>query len=205
MGRKSVPLVSIFERKYFQSIFVYTIHTLKLNSCLPALNTWNLLSALLLMLRDVQRRDEFCVTLCRCLYGFLPPERHNELANYVCEHANIYISNPHHAELAYFDNERGAIEFYESDKLPLVSVSGAVQLIQTAAVKSYLSTLRTYLSAPANTPFLIVGPTGAAKTLLLQQAVQEYAGYDLIVINCSMQLTPTYILHCLKQVALVWP
>ncbi|XP_028896482.2 cytoplasmic dynein 2 heavy chain 1 [Zeugodacus cucurbitae] len=167
--------------------------------CLPALNTWNLLSALLLISRDVQRRDEFCVTLCRALYGFLPTERHNELANYVYERANLYINNPNHAELSYFDKARDAIEFYESDNLPIVSASGAVQLIQTAAVKSYLSTLRSYLSAAASTPFLIVGPTGAAKTLLLQQAVQEYAGYDLIVINCSMQLTPAYILHCLKQ------
>lgn len=154
------------------------------------------------MLHNVQRRDEFSIKLCCALYGFLPPERHNELANYVFECANIYISNPNHAELAYFENKRGAIEFYASENQPLVGVSGAVQLIQTAAVKSYLSTLRTYLSAPVNTPFLIVGPTGAAKTLLLQQAVQEYAGYDLIVINCSMQLIPAYVLHCLKQVAL---
>ncbi|XP_053958646.1 cytoplasmic dynein 2 heavy chain 1 [Anastrepha ludens] len=171
--------------------------------CLPALNRWTLLRALLLRLRAVQSRDEFCVTLCRALYGFLPPERHNELANFIFERANIYISNPNHAEFAHFNNERGTIEFYESDALPppigANGISSGVQLIQTATVKSYLNTLHTYLSAPTNTPFLIVGPTGAAKTLLLLQAVQEYAGYDLIVINCSMQLTPAYILHCLKQ------
>ncbi|CAD6999081.1 unnamed protein product [Ceratitis capitata] len=167
--------------------------------CLPALNTWTLLRALLLRLRTVQSREEFSVTLCRSLYGFLPPERHNEFANFIYERANIYTSNPNRAELAYFNSERGTIEFYESDNLPLMNASDGVQLIQTAAVKSYLSTLHNYLSAPVNTPFLIVGPTGAAKTLLLLQAVQEYAGYDLIVINCSMQLTPAYILHCLKQ------
>ncbi|XP_067623203.1 cytoplasmic dynein 2 heavy chain 1-like [Eurosta solidaginis] len=173
--------------------------------CLPALNRWTLLRALLLQLRSVQNRDEFCITLSRTLYGFLPPERHNELANFIFQHANIYISNPNHAELAYFNSERGSIDVYESDALSAITAgfgAGAslgVQLIQTASVKSYLSILHTYLSAASNTPFLIVGPTGSAKTLLLQHAVQEYAGYDLIIINCSTQLTPTYILHCLKQ------
>ncbi|XP_017471893.1 PREDICTED: cytoplasmic dynein 2 heavy chain 1-like [Rhagoletis zephyria] len=172
------------------------------SSSLPPLNTWKLLRALLLRLSAVQSRDEFCVTLCRTLYGFLPPERHNELANFIFERANIHISNPNRAELAYFNNELNTIEFYESDALPLFDaneLNGGMQLLQTAAVKSYLSTLRTYLSASANTPFLIVGPTGSAKTLLLMQAVQEYAGYNIIIVNCSTQLTTAYILHCLKQ------
>uniref|UniRef100_A0A1B0A9K8 Uncharacterized protein n=1 Tax=Glossina pallidipes TaxID=7398 RepID=A0A1B0A9K8_GLOPL len=33
----------------------------------------------------------------------------------------------------------------------------------------------------------------------MRYAVQEMNGYDLVVINCSGQMTPAYVLHCIKQ------
>lgn len=40
-------------------------------------------------------------------------------------------------------------------------------------------------------------------SLLLRNVVNDISGYDLVTINCSSQLTASYVLYKLKQVALV--
>uniref|UniRef100_A0A1A9WMF6 Dynein heavy chain, cytoplasmic n=1 Tax=Glossina brevipalpis TaxID=37001 RepID=A0A1A9WMF6_9MUSC len=145
----------------------------------------------------IQSREEFTVNACQAALGFLPNERHNEFANWLFEKANIYITpNANHkAEMCYFSKANNSIQIYESDE----QHSEHEALVQTAAVKMYLDNIRVLLEAPASNSFLLVGPPGAAKTLLMRYAVQEMNGYDLLIINCSAQMTPAYVLHCLKQ------
>lgn len=162
-----------------------------------------MLRALLLKLQtqhnnnfNIQNREEFTVAACHAAFEFLPIERHNEFANWLYEKAGLYVPNPNHSELIYYNKSRNSLDIYETD----IGGAGGGELIETASIKMYLQQLKGFLEAPCTTPFLIVGPAGAAKTLLIEQAVQEMSGYELVTINCSTQLTPAYIIHCLKQV-----
>lgn len=162
-----------------------------------------MLRALLLKLQaghdnnfNIQNREEFTAAACQAAFEFLPIERHNEFANWLYEKAALYIPNPNQAELMFYNKSKNSLDVYETD-----IGSGGGELIETASVKMYLNQLKGFLEAPYTTPFLIVGPAGAAKTLLIQQAVQDISGYELLTINCSTQLTPAYIIHCLRQVS----
>lgn len=148
-------------------------------------------------MNHIQSKEEFCICLLRSISGFLAVEKHNDFANYIFELCNVYISNPSKADLTYYNPERDAIEFFESD---FAFDNSQSQLIRTDRVKSYLEVLRVFLEAPCSKSFLIAGPSGCGKTLLIQEAITEHSGYELHVINCSKQLTPAYILHTLKQV-----
>ncbi|XP_061401208.1 cytoplasmic dynein 2 heavy chain 1, partial [Musca vetustissima] len=170
------------------------------HSTLPCLTRSWMLRALLLKLGDyaaaaIQNRDAFTVAACQAAMEFLPAERHNEFANWFYEKANLYVTNPNQAELMFYNESRNSVDIYEAGES-----SDFGELVQTAAVKMYLHQLKGFLEAPnATTPFLIVGPPGSAKTLLIEHAVDDMSGYDLVIINCSTQLTPSYIIHSIKQ------
>ncbi|XP_030382925.1 cytoplasmic dynein 2 heavy chain 1 [Scaptodrosophila lebanonensis] len=164
---------------------------------IPGIGRSSLLHALLLQLHGTQTIEEFGAAMLRALLGFVTNERHQEFAQFVLQRANLYIANPNHAELTYYDKRRGALDQYAVGSIEPASTGG--QLIETAAVKSYLGILDTLLDTCTLAPFLLIGPSGSGKTLLLQQAVQEHSGYQLATVNCSTQLAPTYLLNTLRQ------
>lgn len=135
------------------------------------------------------------------MLSYIPIDMQNSFANEMLEMANIYVPNSSKAEFLYFNSPRDTVEIYETDYNNQTFGNG-VHLILTGQAKAYLDSLRNFLEGSCN-PFIIVGPSGSGKTILLQQASSELSGYQLIVVNCSRQLTPNYILHCLKQVSSV--
>lgn len=173
---------------------------------MPCLTRSRMLRALLLKLRgaghdnnfNIQSREEFTVAACHAAFEFLPNERHNEFANWLYDKAGgIFISNPNHADLIFYNRNKVTVDVYDEAS---ITNGDEGELIETASVKMYLQQLYGFLEAPTNTPFIIVGPAGVAKTLLIEHAVHELSGYELITINCTTQLTPAYVIHCLKQV-----
>lgn len=169
-----------------------------IRSHLPGINRIHFLHSLLLQVHGSKSLEEYGAATLRALFGYMPNDRQREFAQLFLKHANLYIPNPNHAELTHYDSRRNALEQYPLDVLETPEKGS--QLVVTAYVKSYLEILETLLSAQGNRlpPFMLIGPSGAGKTLLLQRAVMENSGYQLVTINCSTQLTPSYILHTLR-------
>ncbi|XP_002132927.3 cytoplasmic dynein 2 heavy chain 1 [Drosophila pseudoobscura] len=167
-------------------------------SQLPGISRANLMRSLLLQLHGSQFLEEYGAATLRALFGYVPNDRQGEFAQLVLKHANLYVAQPNHADLSYYDRQRAALDQYAVDLVE--RPENGSHLIVTAYVKSYMGILETLLKAPGNRtpPFMLVGPSGAGKTLLLQQAVLEHSGYQLATINCSTQLTPGYVLHTLR-------
>lgn len=165
---------------------------------MPGISQVSLLRSLLLQLHNSQSIEEYGAATLRALLGYIPSERQSEFAQLVLQRANIYVAQPNHAELSYFESQRNALEQYAVGVIEPPERDS--QLIVTAYVKSYLNIIRSLLVMPAGkaSPFMLVGPSGAGKTLLLQQAMLEYSGYQLASINCSTQLTAAYVLHTLR-------
>lgn len=179
---------------YFDEIFQYAYSWLAKETTITQDYSKNNLALICLKnMNNIVSKDKFCVKLIMCLQGYLPSEIHNDFAMTVFEYAKIYISNPNKSELAFYNESRDAVEFYESEN----SNSQSQQLLHTAQIKVYLDVIKMFLENL--TPFIICGPSAAAKSLLIEEAVKEFSGYQLVDIHCSMQLTPSYILHILKQ------
>ncbi|KAH8278084.1 hypothetical protein KR026_009737 [Drosophila bipectinata] len=188
-------------QNYVDGNFQYAVNWLEsqgLLSHLPGINRIHFLHSLLLQVHGSKSLEEYGAATLRALFGYMPNDRQREFAQLFLKHANLYIPNPNHAELTHYDSRRNALEQYPLDVLETPEKGS--QLVVTAYVKSYLEILETLLSAQGNRlpPFMLIGPSGAGKTLLLQRAVMENSGYQLITINCSTQLTPSYILHALR-------
>ncbi|KAH8413035.1 hypothetical protein KR009_007595, partial [Drosophila setifemur] len=188
-------------QNYVDGNFQYAVNWLEsqgLLSHLPGINRVHFLHSLLLQVHGSKSLEEYGAATLRALFGYIPSDRQREFAQLILNHANLYIPNPNHAELTHFDNQRNALEQYPVDMMETPEKGS--QLIVTAYVKSYLEILETLLRTQGNRipPIMLIGPSGAGKTLLLQKAVMENSGYQLVTINCSAQLTPSYILHSLR-------
>ncbi|KAJ6628053.1 Cytoplasmic dynein 2 heavy chain 1, partial [Pseudolycoriella hygida] len=150
-------------------------------------------------------REEFCVGLARGLGSTLQHADRNEFCLNILESADIYVPNKNEADLCCFNAFQNKIEYYstdlaaESDQMNKVSS----MLIKTAHMKMFSDVVRQFMKNQSNSPFLIIGPSGCGKSLLVQTVSSEYSGTQLIVINCSGQLTAESVLHALQQNCLI--
>lgn len=76
-------------------------------------------------------------------------------------------------------------------------------LFQNSSVKSISDTLRILMKSDSFSPFMLIGPHGIGKTLMISSVVAEMSGYQLIVINCSAQLSTHQVLTSIKEACLV--
>ncbi|XP_017012255.3 cytoplasmic dynein 2 heavy chain 1 [Drosophila takahashii] len=188
-------------QNYVDDNFQYAVDWVEsqhLLSNLPGINRAHLVRSLLLQLHGSQFLEEYGAATLRALFGYIPNDRQREFAQLILKRANLYIANPNYAELTYYDSRRNSLEQYPVDAMELPEKGSS--LIITSYMKSYMDTLEVLLNAQGNRipPFMLIGPSGSGKTLLLQRAVLENSGYQLATINCSTQLTPSYILHTLR-------
>ncbi|KAH8376856.1 hypothetical protein KR093_001749 [Drosophila rubida] len=174
------------------------LQTEQVLSQMPGISEASLVRSLLLQLHNSQSLEEYGAATLRALLGYVPSERQREFAQLVLQRANVYVAQPNHAELSYFEPQRNALEQYAVGVIEPPEQDS--QLIVTAYVKCYLNAIGSLLELPAGkaAPFMLVGPSGAGKTLLLEQALLEHSGYQLASINCSTQLTAGYVLHTLR-------
>lgn len=179
---------------YFDEIFQYAYSWLSKETTVTQDFSKNNLALICMKnMSNIVSKDKFCVKLISCLMGYLPPEIHNDFAMAVYEYAKIYLSNPNKSELTYYNESRDGVEFYETDSSPQLNES----LLRTAQIKTYLDTVRMFLEN--DVAFLVCGPSAAAKSMLIEEVVKDFSGFELVNIHCSTQLTPSYILHILKQ------
>lgn len=98
------------------------------------------------------------------------------------------------------------MDTYSTDDMTSLSVNNndfKTILFKTASVKSSCDLMRNIFKNPEGPSFLICGPNGNAKSLLIDSIVTEFTGYQLVTIKCSAQLNASQVLNILKQNCLV--
>lgn len=125
----------------------------------------------------------------------------------ILDQFNVYTSNPNHAEYLYFNKFRNIVDTYSSDDIAYASTSNVhtytTTLFKTASVKSSCDLIRNILKNPERPSFILSGPSGNGKSLMINSIVSEFSGYQLVTINCSAQLNANQVLQILKQNCLV--
>jgi len=76
-------------------------------------------------------------------------------------------------------------------------------VILTPAVQQCLSVFRPWLNGDNMQPFLLVGPDGGGKELLLRYSFEQLRSAHVTIIHCSAQTSATHIIQKLNQVCMV--
>lgn len=110
------------------------------------------------------------------------------------------------AEYLYYNKFRNLTDTYTTDDIAdstFADQSYQTILFKTASVKSNCDLLRSILKNNDRPPFVIVGPNGTGKNLIINSVVSEFSGYQLVTVNCSAQLSANQVLNILKANCLV--
>lgn len=191
-------LLEMLFDKYFSIIFARLSQVSKLFKIVQPLSVCR---AILSSLPDsISSSDEFVVEMIKACNLYIQPNDRNKFTNTILDEFNIYITNVNHAEFIYYNKFRNQIETHSSEEIQHDSEN---ILFQTSSVKTTNDTLRTLLKSETLTPFILIAPHGNGKTLMISSIVAEMSGYQLIVVDCSAQLSTSQVLSCIKEACLV--
>ncbi|XP_028817493.1 cytoplasmic dynein 2 heavy chain 1 isoform X3 [Denticeps clupeoides] len=153
-------------------------------------------------------RGQFVVSLIRGLGGNLGLKSRQEFAKEVLSWARESPPDPRKPLDTYFDAESGRLMAYQLERSEQLSVEDfsslqCLPVIQTADMQRGLDYFRQWLCSDHRQPFLLVGPEGCGKGMLLRYAFSRLRSTQVAVVHCSAQTSSRHVLQKLTQTCMV--
>ena len=76
-------------------------------------------------------------------------------------------------------------------------------MVQTSDVKGILATLMHWLDPEVQQPFILVGPEGSGKSMMLKDCFKQLRNTNVAIVHCSAHITPQHVIQKLAQMCLV--
>ncbi|XP_059389924.1 dynein cytoplasmic 2 heavy chain 1 isoform X4 [Carassius carassius] len=159
-------------------------------------------------LRGVRERGQFVVGLIRGLGGNLPLKCRQEFAKEVLSWARESPPDPRKPLDTYYDSASGRLCVYELQRGDGVCVDDLsnphnLPVIHTPDTQRGLDLFTPWLSSNHRQPFLLVGPEGCGKGMLLRCAFSQLRSTQVAVVHCSAQTSSRHVLQKLSHTCLV--
>ncbi|XP_075347137.1 cytoplasmic dynein 2 heavy chain 1 isoform X3 [Mycteria americana] len=108
----------------------------------------------------------------------------------------------------YYDTDSGQLMLYQLKKPENLTADDfsnlqTLPVIQTPDMQRDLDYFRTWLDFNNKQPFLLVGPEGCGKGMLLHYAFSQLRSTQIATIHCSAQTTSQHLLQKLSQTCIV--
>ncbi|XP_058067024.1 cytoplasmic dynein 2 heavy chain 1 [Anopheles bellator] len=168
-------------------------------------------SAVVALDAGARNPEQFCAGLLCGLNGAVADGAKGALSAEVYRWADVPMADGAGVapEYHHYNGFRELLEPYGADDITGATIDerdGYVPaLVRTPPIKLAGDLLRRVMGAPHERPVaaLLVGPSGNGKSLLLQAIVGEFAGYQLVTVSCSAQLTAASVLCALRRHSLL--
>ncbi|XP_044933442.1 cytoplasmic dynein 2 heavy chain 1 isoform X4 [Mustela putorius furo] len=159
-------------------------------------------------LRGCQNHDQFIISLIRGLGGNLNMKSRLEFTKEVFNWARESPPDPHKPMDTYYDSGRGRLASYVLKKPENLTADDfsngqTLPVIQIPDMQRGLDHFRPWLSSDTKQPFILVGPEGCGKGMLLQYAFSQLRSTQIATIHCSAQTTSRHLLQKLSQTCMV--
>ncbi|KFP28061.1 Cytoplasmic dynein 2 heavy chain 1, partial [Colius striatus] len=153
-------------------------------------------------------RGQFIINLLRGLGGNLNMKSRQEFAKEVFSWARESPPDPRKPLDTYFDSDTGQLMPYQlkkPDNLTADDFSNlqTLPVIQTPDMQRGLDYFRPWLELNNKQPFLLVGPEGCGKGMLLHYAFSQLRSTQIATVHCSAQTTSQHLLQKLSQTCIV--
>ncbi|XP_057206860.1 cytoplasmic dynein 2 heavy chain 1 isoform X3 [Triplophysa rosa] len=159
-------------------------------------------------LRGVTERGQFVVGLIRGLGGNLSLRCRQEFAKEVLSWARETPPDPRKPLDTYYDPASGRLCVYELQRGEGVCVEDLnnpqnLPVIHTPDMQRGLDLFTPWLSSNHRQPFLLVGPEGCGKGMLLRCAFSQLRSTQVAVVHCSAQTSSRHVLQKLSHTCLI--
>ncbi|PAA68244.1 hypothetical protein BOX15_Mlig013490g1 [Macrostomum lignano] len=201
---KDRELLSAYIEDYFYSAVDWVLKTN--DYCVDTTLVGTVLNGLS-HLKGVQNKAHFAISLIRGLGGNLPEATREKFATEVFAITSESPPDSKRPLDCFFDSEFGRLQSYsnmmDTDFSPSSIISTKPPVILTSAIQRNLDCFKDWLQAETRQPFIITGPDGCGKGMLLQYCFDQVRSLQVAVLHCSAQTTPTHILQKLGQCCMV--
>ncbi|XP_075905861.1 cytoplasmic dynein 2 heavy chain 1 [Nelusetta ayraudi] len=159
-------------------------------------------------LSAVRERGQFVVGLLRGLGGNLNLKTRQEFARELLSWARESPPDVKKPLDTYYDSDSGvlaAYAFQRPDGLTLEELAHtrSLPVIETQDMQRALHCFSPWLSAQHRQPFMVVGPEGCGKGMLLRYALSRLRSTQVAVVHCSAQTSSRHVLQKLGQTCML--
>ncbi|XP_040400085.1 cytoplasmic dynein 2 heavy chain 1 isoform X2 [Cygnus olor] len=153
-------------------------------------------------------RGQFIINLLRGLGGNLNMRSRQEFAKEIFTWAQESPPNPRKPLDTYYDTDTGQLMLYQLKKNENLTADHfsnlqTLPVIQTPDMQRGLDYFRPWLDLNNKEPFLLVGPEGCGKGMLLRYAFSQLRSTQIATIHCSAQTTSQHLIQKLSQTCIV--
>ncbi|XP_063807614.1 cytoplasmic dynein 2 heavy chain 1 isoform X2 [Pseudophryne corroboree] len=153
-------------------------------------------------------RSQFIISLIRGLGGNLNMKSRNDFAKEVFSWARESPPDPRKPLETYYDAKTGRLMSYSHEKPQNLTIEDfsnpqALPVIRTPDIQRGLDYFRPWLGSDTKQPFLLVGPEGCGKGMLLLYAFSQLRSTHIAIVHCSAQTSSRHVLQKLTQTCLV--
>ncbi|XP_008299945.1 cytoplasmic dynein 2 heavy chain 1 [Stegastes partitus] len=159
-------------------------------------------------LSAVTERGQFIVGLLRGMGGNLNLKTRQEFAKELLNWARESPPDTRKPLDTYYDSDSGHLASYtfqrpESLTLEQLSHAHKLPVIETPGMQRGLHGFSPWLTAQHRQPFMVVGPEGCGKGMLLRYAFSRLRSTQVAVVHCSAQTSSRHVLQKLSQTCLL--
>ncbi|KAJ8280434.1 hypothetical protein GJAV_G00054510 [Gymnothorax javanicus] len=159
-------------------------------------------------LGGVTERGQFVVSLMRGLGGNLSFKSRAEFAKEILSWARESPPDPRKPLDTFYDPETGRLGVYQLERPDCLTVEDLsnpqrLPVIQTPDMQRSLHYFSRWLCSEHRQPFLLVGPEGCGKGMLLRYAFSQLRSTQVATVHCSAQTSARHVLQKLSQTCLV--
>ncbi|KAA8593993.1 hypothetical protein FQN60_004827, partial [Etheostoma spectabile] len=159
-------------------------------------------------LNGVTERGQFIVGLLRGLGGNLNLKTRQEFSKELLSWARESPPDTKKTLDTYYDYDRGhlaAYKFLPPEGLSLEQLSHihTLPVIETPDMQRGLHCFFPWLTSQHRQPFMVVGPEGCGKGMLLRYAFSRLRSTQVAVVHCSAQTSSRHVLQKLGQTCLL--
>ncbi|XP_071781183.2 cytoplasmic dynein 2 heavy chain 1 [Centroberyx gerrardi] len=159
-------------------------------------------------LSAVTERGQFIVSLLRGLGGNLHLKTRQEFAKELLSWARESPPDQRKPLDTYFDPDSGRLAAYTLQRpdglsLDQLSHTHTLPVIETPDMQRGLQCFSQWLTAQHRQPFMVVGPEGCGKGMLLRYAFSRLRSTQVAVVHCSAQTSSRHVLQKLSQTCLL--
>ncbi|XP_073414467.1 cytoplasmic dynein 2 heavy chain 1 isoform X2 [Dendrobates tinctorius] len=159
-------------------------------------------------LHGVKDRSQFIISLIRGLGGNLNMKSRNDFAKEVFGWARESPPDPRKPLDTYYNDKTRRLMSYNFEKPENLTIEDfrnpqALPVIRTPDIQRGLDYFRPWLGTDTKQPFILVGPEGCGKGMLLRYAFSQLRSTHIATVHCSAQTTSRHVLQKLTQTCLV--
>ena len=154
------------------------------------------------MLNNIKSKLEFVYAVIRGVGSNFKPDLRVQFAKEMFSRSRENPPDPRYPLDCFYSDKTSNLKSFvsENENFESSEFSDAFEppLVRTVGVQRDMETFRTWLEN--GQPFIVVGPEGAGKSLMLRSAFKQLKSTQVAVLNCNAQTSANHLIQKLLQV-----